>query len=294
MNIYLIDIENVNLELFLKSKKFEKTDKFYLVGNSNLKFSMSVLEFFEDIEYKIYHFNSADKNYADKILFTILGSILNRPEYVNDKIYMVSNDNIFSSLRYTKKLFNKNVENIKFDNSTSLVPVKKKDLMIVKDDATIDNLYRINKEKIKKILIKTDKNSDFHNELVKEFNKDGIELYRFIKNYDSSFDPMIFYVQKRLDIDIIIQAYKDEKDIKYFLVDKFFNDGEKLFEFLKEINFIDNTVQKSKEEDFYNKHKIEIENIKKLSNNMGEFHNALVKKYGMEIGKHIYKFIKNM
>ena len=85
MSIYLIDIENVNLELFLKSKKFEKTDKFYLVGNSNLKFSMSVLEFFEDIEYKIYHFNSADKNYADKILFTILGSILNRPEYVNDK-----------------------------------------------------------------------------------------------------------------------------------------------------------------------------------------------------------------
>ena len=46
MSIYLIDIENVNLELFLKSKNFEKTDKFYLVGNSNLKFSMSVLEFF--------------------------------------------------------------------------------------------------------------------------------------------------------------------------------------------------------------------------------------------------------
>ncbi|MCZ6162039.1 hypothetical protein [Campylobacter ureolyticus] len=308
MSIYLIDIENVNLELFLKSKNFEKTDKFYLVGNSNLKFSMFVLEFFEDVKYKIYHFNSADKNYADKnyadknyadknyadkILFTILGSILNRPKYVNDKIYMVSNDSIFSSLKYTKKLFNKNVENIKFNNSTSLVPEKKKDLIVVKD--TIDNLYRINKEKIKKILIKTDKNSDFHNGLVKEFGKDdGIELYRFIKNYDSGFDPMIFYVQKRLDIDIIIQAHKDEKDIKYFLVDKFFNDGEKLFEFLKGINFIDNTVQKSKEEDFYNKHKIEIENIKKSSNNMSEFHNALVKKYGMEIGKHIYKFIKNM
>ncbi|MCZ6133466.1 hypothetical protein O6B42_06165 [Campylobacter ureolyticus] len=292
MSIYLIDIENVNLELFLKSKKFEKTDKFYLVGNSNLKFSMFVLEFFEDIEYKIYHFNSADKNYADKILFTILGSILNRPKCVNDKIYMVSNDNIFSSLKYTKKLFNKNVENIKFNNSTSLVPAKKKDLIVVKD--TIDNLYRLNREKIKKILINTDKNLDFHNGLVKEFGKDGIELYRFIKNYDSSFDPMIFYIQKRLDIDIIIQAYKYEKEIKYFLVDRFFNDGEKLFEFLKEINFIGNTVQKSKEEDFYNKHKIEIENIKKSSNNMGEFHNALVKKYGMEIGKHVYKFIKNM
>lgn len=163
--------------------------------------------------------------------------------------------------------------------------------MIVKDDTIIDNLYSINKEKIKKILIKIDKNSDFHNELVKEFGKDGIELYRFIKNYDSSFDPMIFYVQKRLDIDIIIQTHKDEKEIKYFLVDKFFNDGEKLFEFLKEINFIDNTVQKSKEEDFYNKHKIEIENLKKSSSDMSEFHNTLVKKYG-EIGKHIYKFIK--
>lgn len=46
MSIYLIDIENVNLELFLKSKKFEKTDKFYLVGNSNLKFSMSVFGVF--------------------------------------------------------------------------------------------------------------------------------------------------------------------------------------------------------------------------------------------------------
>ncbi|MCZ6134754.1 hypothetical protein [Campylobacter ureolyticus] len=56
MSIYLIDIENVNLELFLKSKNFEKTDKFYLVGNSNLKFSMFVLEFFEDVKYKIYHF----------------------------------------------------------------------------------------------------------------------------------------------------------------------------------------------------------------------------------------------
>lgn len=52
MSIYLIDIENVNLELFLKSKNFEKTDKFYLVDNSNLKFSMFVLEFLKILSIK--------------------------------------------------------------------------------------------------------------------------------------------------------------------------------------------------------------------------------------------------
>ncbi|MCR8699143.1 hypothetical protein [Campylobacter ureolyticus] len=179
MSIYLIDIENVNLELFLKSKNFEKTDKFYLVGNSNLKFSMSVLEFFEDIEYKIYHFNSADKNYADKILFTILGSILNRPEYVNDKIYMVSNDNIFEELEYTENLFKKKVINLKFLNSTRKVLVKTNN----NENLEIKNIYEKNKFDIKNLSNSYKNNGDFHNALVKKYGMQiGKNIYKFMKD----------------------------------------------------------------------------------------------------------------
>lgn len=184
MNVYLIDIENVNLELFLKSRKFTKDDKFCLVGNSNLKFNINVLKFFEDKEYKVYFFNDANKNYADKILFTILGSIIEKENLKNAKFYMVSNDNIFSELKYTENLFNTKVENIKFDNSqsTALTKIKddKKEENIEKFD--IENLCFNHQKEILSLRYSYDDLGEFHNELVKKFGMEiGKKIYKFMK-----------------------------------------------------------------------------------------------------------------
>lgn len=73
MRVFLIDAENVNFELFIKSREFKDDDAFYIVGNETLKFSLYTLKFLQDKRFKIYYFSGADKNYADKIIFTILG-----------------------------------------------------------------------------------------------------------------------------------------------------------------------------------------------------------------------------
>ncbi|WP_304342502.1 hypothetical protein [Campylobacter ureolyticus] len=41
------------------------------------------------------------------------------------------------------------------------------------------------------------------------------------------------------------------------------------------------------------KNKFDIKNLRNSYKNYGDFHNALVKKYGMQIGKNIYKFMKD-
>ena len=185
MNVFLIDIENVNLELFLKSREFNKSDKFCLVGNSNLKFNINVLKFLEDKEYRVYFFNDANKNYADKILFTILGSIINKEKFKDAKFYIVSNDGIFSELAYTQNLFNTKVENIKFDNSqtTALVKIKEDKEETKKDELDIQSICLKNQKEILSLKYTYANLLDFHNALVQKFGMEvGKKIYKFMKD----------------------------------------------------------------------------------------------------------------
>lgn len=179
MSVFLIDLENVNLELFLKSRKFSSQDKFYLVGISSLKFAASVLEFLADKEYKFYSFNDAKKDYADKIILTILGSLLEK--FKNENFFIVSNDGIFSELDFTKNIFSKKVENIKFNNHTTKeTPVLKPQTET--ENKNIEILYNKNLAKIDEIWNKYKNFRDFHNNLVKEFGLEmGKNLYKFAK-----------------------------------------------------------------------------------------------------------------
>lgn len=43
----------------------------------------------------------------------------------------------------------------------------------------------------------------------------------------------------------------------------------------------------------YKKYEIDIKALKSDNPQMGDLHNALVKKFGMQIGKELYKFIKS-
>lgn len=240
MNVYLIDIENVNLELFLKSRKFTKDDKFCLVGNSNLKFNINVLKFFEDKEYKVYFFNDANKNYADKILFTILGSIIEKENLKNAKFYIVSNDNIFVNLDFTERLFGKKVENIKFSNSTSLVKTtpKNEPKKEIKKELSIDEIYKNNIEDIEILKESYPKNDEFHNALVKLFGMEiGKELYKISKNSVKQEDKNeAFYQQNRAKIDEILDQISGLKDTHNALVKEFGENGRELYMYLKNNN----------------------------------------------------------
>jgi len=49
MRAFLIDAENVNIEQFFSISGFEKDDKFYIIGNTTLKFSTKFAKFLSKI-----------------------------------------------------------------------------------------------------------------------------------------------------------------------------------------------------------------------------------------------------
>ncbi|MCI6988220.1 MAG: hypothetical protein MR902_01430 [Campylobacter sp.] len=180
MRVFLIDAENVNFELFIKSREFKDDDAFYIVGNETLKFSLYTLKFLQDKRFKIYYFSGADKNYADKIIFTILGAVIGKDEFRRAKFYIVSNDSIFAFLDYTEILFDKKVENIKFTNSLNLTPAK---LVSFNKEFDIKNIYKKYEIDIKALKSDNSQMGDLHNALVKKFGMQiGKELYKFIKS----------------------------------------------------------------------------------------------------------------
>lgn len=254
MRVYLIDAENINLEMFIKSREFEIDDKFYLVGYSSLKFGIDVLKFLQDREYFVYKFDNPSDNYADKIIFTILGYIMNDSKF--SEFFIVSNDGIFVNLAYTEKFFGKRVENIKFSNSTSLVKAThKKEIVEVKKDEikpnlqnplSIKEIYEKNIEDIEILRHSYPKNDEFHNSLVKLFGMEiGKELYKISKSkntdeikINNTTKPKdkneLFYEKNRAKIDEILKENESLLDIHNNLLMEFGEDGKGLYKFLKE------------------------------------------------------------
>lgn len=238
MRVFLIDAENVNIEFFIKSNKFDKSDKFYIVGYSNLKFSIDVLKFLQDREFFVYEFKNPSENYADKVIFTILGYIMNEPKFSH--FYIVSNDNIFVNLGFTERLFGKKVENIKFSNSTSLVKTtpKNEPKKEIKKELSMDEIYKNNIEDIEILRESYPKNDEFHNALVKLFGMEiGKELYKISKNSVKQEDKNeAFYQQNRAKIDEILDQISGLKDTHNALVKEFGENGRELYIYLKEEN----------------------------------------------------------
>ena len=119
MRAFLIDAENVNIEQFFSISGFEKDDKFYIIGNTTLKFSTKILQFLQEHKYKIYTFDTPRKDYADKMIFTILGAILNDDEI--HEFLIISNDKIFENLDFVGEIFNKKIKNIKLHQKSSVI-----------------------------------------------------------------------------------------------------------------------------------------------------------------------------
>lgn len=239
MRVFLIDAENVNIEFFIKSNKFDKSDKFYIVGYSNLKFSIDVLKFLQDREFFVYEFKNPSENYADKVIFTILGYIMNEPKFSH--FYIVSNDNIFVNLGFTERLFGKKVENIKFSNSTSLVKVTTKNSpkpQKTENEPNIDEIYKNNIEDIEILRQSHPKNDEFHNALVKLFGMEvGKRLYKISKNSNKQKDKSeSFYQKNRVAIDEILKQNSTLEDTHNALVKEFGEDGREIYMYLKKEN----------------------------------------------------------
>ncbi|QKF65265.1 hypothetical protein [Campylobacter corcagiensis] len=230
MRVFLIDAENVNIEFFIKSREFKKSDKFYIVVYNSLKFSIDVLKFLQDREFFVYEFKNPSENYADKIIFTILGYIMNDPKFSH--FYIVSNDHIFVNLGFTERLFGKKVENIKFSNSTSLVATKSS-FEPKKAEPNIDEIYKNNIEDIEILRQSYPKNDEFHNALVKLFGMDiGKNLYKISKNTTKDKNE-IFYQKNRAKIDEILKQNNNLKDTHNALVKEFGEVGKELYNYLK-------------------------------------------------------------
>ena len=103
MRAFLIDAENVNIEQFFSISGFEKDDKFYIIGNTTLKFSTKILQFLQEHKYKIYTFDTPRKDYADKMIFTILGAILNDDE-IHEFLIISKSCSNSSAVRYFSSL----------------------------------------------------------------------------------------------------------------------------------------------------------------------------------------------
>lgn len=172
MRAFLIDSENVNFDNFIKQKKFKKDDHFFIVGNATLKFSLMSLEFLQGKKVKFYDFNEPSKDYADKIILTLLGFLLAQKKF--KKCFIVSNDNIFSKLHFTKEFFDKAVKIIKVNNEH--MP-----RLSVKPDYHIQ-LFEKNEDFIKKLRAQSKNLGEFHRALQKHFKIQGTLIYKYLKD----------------------------------------------------------------------------------------------------------------
>ena len=173
MRAFLIDSENVNFDNFIKSQKFKKKDTFFIVGNATLKFSLMALEFLQQRRVKFYDFNEPSKDYADKIILTLLGFLLAQKHF--KKCFIVSNDNIFSKLNFTQEFFGKRVRIIKINNEHTPKIASKTDYHI--------QLFEKNAEFIRDLRLKSRNLGEFHRALQKHFKIHGTLIYKYLKDY---------------------------------------------------------------------------------------------------------------
>lgn len=161
LKAYLIDAENVSPHNFFKKYKFKKDEKniFYIVGNSHLHFDTRSLKVLSKTKYEIFTFDHPSKDYADKIILTLLG-ILATKKKITD-IYIISNDKIFENLEYMYEFFGKEIH---------LIHIQKEEPFFLKHE-----------EDIIKLLEKANSKSEFHTFLQKKYYKSAAEIYRFIK-----------------------------------------------------------------------------------------------------------------
>lgn len=173
MRAFLIDSENVNFDNFIKQKRFKKSDNFFIVGNATLKFSLMVLEFLQDKKVKFYDFNEPSKDYADKIILTLLGYLLAQKRF--KKCFIVSNDNIFSKLNFTREIFGKKVKILKVTNEHLPKIALKSDYHI--------QLFEKNAEFIRDLRAQSANLGDFHRSLQQHFKIHGTLIYKYLKDY---------------------------------------------------------------------------------------------------------------
>lgn len=255
MRAFLIDAENVNIEQFFSISGFEKDDKFYIIGNTTLKFSTKILQFLQERKYKIYTFETPRKDYADKMIFTILGAILNDDEI--HEFLIISNDKIFENLDFVEEIFNKKIKNIKFQpnqttqkSGTNLAQITPKiecnkndsntklaltniEIFIKQNQFTIDLLRNLSSNK-----------QNFHTHLVQKFGKEkGREIYIFMRDSDkigenfSEIESKIceFCKEKSDEISKLTQNAADRSSLHNLLVQKYGEIGKKLYKILKNI-----------------------------------------------------------
>ena len=172
MRAFLIDSENVNFDNFIRSQKFKKKDNFFIVGNATLKFSLMALEFLHKRRVKFYNFNEVSKDYADKIILTLLGFLLAQKKL--EKCFIVSNDNIFNKLGFTEEFFGKKIRIIKINNEQA-------PRLDVKPDYHIQ-LFDDNVEFIKELRLKSRNLGEFHRALQRHFKIHGTSIYHYLKN----------------------------------------------------------------------------------------------------------------
>lgn len=178
MRAFLIDSENVNFDNFIKQKKFKKNDNFFIVGNTTLKFSLMSLKFLQSKKVKFYHFNEPSKDYADKIILTLLGYLLAQKKF--KKCLIVSNDNIFLKLHFTQDFFEKKVKIIKINNEHTPKLSFKSDYHI--------QLFEKNQDFIKDLRAQSRNLSEFHRALQKHFKIHATLIYNYLKdNYKEEF-----------------------------------------------------------------------------------------------------------
>lgn len=172
MRSFLIDSENVNFDNFIKQNKFKRKDNFFIVGNATLKFSLMTLEFLQDKKVKFYDFNEPSKDYADKIILTLLGFLLAQKKF--KKCFIVSNDNIFSKLNFTYDFFGKKVKILKINNEHSPKLLTKPDYHI--------QLFEKNADFIKNLHSQSKNLGEFHRALQKHFKIHGTLIYKYLKD----------------------------------------------------------------------------------------------------------------
>ena len=173
MRAFLIDSENVNFDNFIKRGRFKKKDNFFIVGNATLKFSLMALDFLQGRRVKFYDFNEPSKDYADKIILTLLGFLLAQKRF--KKCLIVSNDNIFSKLNFTREFFGKSVKIVKINNEHTPKIAAKTDYHI--------QLFEKNAEFIRDLRLKARNLGEFHRALQKHFKIHGTLIYKYLKDY---------------------------------------------------------------------------------------------------------------
>lgn len=263
MRAFLIDSENVNFDNFIKANKFKKKDHFYIVGNATLKFSLFALKFLQGRKVKFYDFNEPSKDYADKIILTLLGFLLAQKKF--KKCLIVSNDNIFAKHNFTQDFFGNAVKIVKINNEQSPKITLKSDYHI--------QLYEKNEAFIKNLHAQSRNLGDFHRALQKHYKIHGTLIYKYLKENrkDEYFTP-----QKRSQVPQLAHSprllmLKNERNLRENL-GKFGENGLNLDENLGE-NSSENLGGNSREnfrENDLNLDENSSENLRKSGGNLDE------------------------